>query len=111
VPLIDLSAPIVASPPDWPEPVRTEIAWVDHAAVWVGPAAADAGRARPRARAQDATGVFWAAHQVGLPYCQIERLANLGALPPTGFQVACLPLKVVGGSAGPARVVGIVPDA
>jgi kynurenine formamidase len=63
-----------------------------------------------RAKAEDRPGVFWAAHQVGLPYCQIERLANLGALPPTGFEVACFPLKVAGGSAGPARVVGIVPD-
>jgi kynurenine formamidase len=54
------------------------------------------------------TGVFWAAHQAGLPYCQIERLANLGALPPTGFTVSCFPLKVVGGSAGPARVVAIL---
>ena len=55
-------------------------------------------------------GIFWAAHQADLPYCQIERLANLAALPATGFQVACFPLKVVGGSAGPARVVAIVPD-
>jgi kynurenine formamidase len=35
---------------------------------------------------------------------------NLGELPPTGFQVACFPLKVVGASAAPARVVGIVSD-
>jgi kynurenine formamidase len=54
-------------------------------------------------------GVFWAAHQAGLPYCQIERLANLGALPSTGFHVACFPLPIVGASAAPARVVGIVP--
>ena len=26
------------------------------------------------------------------PYCQIERLANLGELPATGFEVACFPL-------------------
>ena len=37
---------------------------------------------------------------------QIESL--LGALSPAGFRVACFPLKVEGGSAGPARVVGIV---
>ncbi|MFC4640137.1 cyclase family protein [Deinococcus hohokamensis] len=60
------------------------------------------------ARAQGAPGVFWAAHQVDLPYSQIERLANLGALPATGFQVACFPLRLVGGSAAPARVVGIL---
>jgi len=55
-------------------------------------------------------GIFWAAHQADLAYSQIERLANLAELPPTGFTVACFPLKVVGGSAGPARVVGIVED-
>jgi kynurenine formamidase len=58
----------------------------------------------------DEPGIFWAAHQCDLPYSQIERLVNLGELPPTGFQVACFPLKVVGGSAAPARVVGLVPD-
>ena len=53
-------------------------------------------------------GIFWAAHQAGLAYSQIERLANLGALPSTGFTVACFPLRRVGGSAAPARVVAIV---
>jgi kynurenine formamidase len=61
-----------------------------------------------RAKQLDEPGIFWAAHQADLPYCQIERLAGLDALPPTGFDVACFPLKVVGGSAGPARVVAIV---
>jgi len=56
-------------------------------------------------------GIFWAAHQADLPYCQIERLANLGELPPTGFTVACFPLRLVGGSAAPARVVGIIAEA
>lgn len=55
-------------------------------------------------------GIFWAAHQADLEYCQIERLANLGALPATGFTVACFPLKLVGGSAAPARVVAIADD-
>jgi kynurenine formamidase len=53
-------------------------------------------------------GIFWAAHQADLAYSQIERLANLGQLPSTGFTVACFPLRVVGGSAAPARVVGIL---
>ncbi len=56
------------------------------------------------------TGIFWAAHQVDLAYSQIERLVNLGALPDQGFRVACFPLRIEGGSAAPARVVGIVPD-
>jgi kynurenine formamidase len=55
-------------------------------------------------------GVFWAAHQVDLDYCQIERLYNLGSLPAQGFQVACFPLRIEGASAAPARVVAIVPD-
>jgi kynurenine formamidase len=54
-------------------------------------------------------GVFWEAHQCDLPYSQIERLVNLGALPrPHGFKVACFPLRLKGGSAAPARVVAIV---
>ncbi len=53
-------------------------------------------------------GIFWAAHQVDLPYAQIERLVNLGELPPYGFKVACFPLKIQGASAGPARVVAIL---
>jgi kynurenine formamidase len=71
---------------------------------WDGPLHLQAQRARER----DATGVFWAAHQADLPYCQIERLVNLAELPADGFTVTCFPLKVVGGSAGPARVVAMV---
>ncbi len=59
---------------------------------------------------RDEPGVFWAAHQADLPYSQIERLVNLGELPPTGFQVACFPLKIEGASAAPARVVALLPD-
>ena len=58
---------------------------------------------------RDDTGIFWAAHQLDLPYSQIERLCALDALPPTGFHVACFPLRLVGASAAPARVVAIVP--
>ena len=54
--------------------------------------------------------VFWAAHYVGtqVEYCHMERLANLDALPTTGFTVCAFPLKVAGGSAGPARVVAML---
>lgn len=55
-------------------------------------------------------GVFWAAHQAELAYSQIERLVNLHLLPPTGFTVACFPLRLIGGSAAPARVIAIVDD-
>jgi kynurenine formamidase len=57
---------------------------------------------------RDEPGVFWAAHQADLPYSQIERLVNLDQLPATGFKVACFPLRLVGGSAAPARVVAIL---
>jgi kynurenine formamidase len=55
-------------------------------------------------------GIFWAAHQCDLAYSQIERLVNLGELPPTGFQIACFPLRIEGAGAAPARVVAILPD-
>jgi kynurenine formamidase len=55
-------------------------------------------------------GIFWGAHQAGLEYCQIERLCNLGEVPSTGFRIACFPLRIVGGSAGPTRAVAMIPD-
>jgi kynurenine formamidase len=61
------------------------------------------------AKAAAEPGIFWAAHQVDLSYSQIERLVNLDQLPPTGFTVSCFPLRLVGGSAAPARVVALLP--
>jgi len=55
-------------------------------------------------------GIFWEAHQADLPYSQIERLVNLGALPADGFLVSCLPLRLSRSSAAPARVVAIFDD-
>ena len=54
--------------------------------------------------------LFWEAHLVGRDkeYCHMEQLTNLDALPLTGFKVSCFPLKIVGGSAAPARVVAIM---
>lgn len=63
------------------------------------------------AKAEGREGIFWEAHQVGLSYCQIERMVNLDQLPPSGFTVSCLPLPLVGGSAAPARVVAILDGA
>lgn len=62
------------------------------------------------ALAADEPGVFWEAHQADLDYSQLERLANLGALPPTGFAVACFPLRLHRASAAPARVVAFLED-
>jgi kynurenine formamidase len=73
---------------------------------WDGPL----DRQAREAIARQEPGIFWAAHQCDRPYSQIERLVNLGALPATGFKVACFPLRIRGGSAGPARVVAILPD-
>ncbi len=54
--------------------------------------------------------LFWEAHLVGREkeYCHIEQLTNLDALPLTGFKVAVFPLKIVGASAAPARVVAMM---
>lgn len=54
--------------------------------------------------------LFWEAHLVGQrkEYCHIEQLVNLDALPYIGFKVAVFPLKIVGASAAPARVVALL---
>jgi len=39
----------------------------------------------------------------------LENLANLEQLPATGFTVLALPMKIEGGSGGPARVIALVP--
>ena len=64
-----------------------------------------------RAKATGRRDLFWQGHYVGVDreYCHLERLTNLGQLPASGFTVCCFPLKVRGGSAGPARVVAILP--
>jgi kynurenine formamidase len=38
----------------------------------------------------------------------VQQLANLAALPPSGFRVGFFPLRLAGCSAAPARVVGFV---
>jgi kynurenine formamidase len=73
---------------------------------WDGPLHLQAQEALER----DEPGVFWAAHQCDLDYCQIERLANLAELPASGFRVACFPLRIAGASAAPTRVVAMVAD-
>ena len=54
--------------------------------------------------------LFWEAHLVGQrkEYWHMEQLVNLDALPSQGFKVAVFPLKIVGASAAPARVVAII---
>jgi kynurenine formamidase len=37
-------------------------------------------------------------------------VAALDGLPPTGFHVIALPMKIRGGSGGPLRIVAVVPE-
>jgi cyclase len=56
--------------------------------------------------------LLWPAHFAGRQreYCQIERLANLGALPrPFGFGVSCFPVKIANSGAGWTRAVARIP--
>jgi kynurenine formamidase len=56
---------------------------------------------------------LWESHKYGADheYCQIEKLANLAAIPiPFGFQVLALPVLLEAASGGWARVVALVPD-
>jgi len=53
--------------------------------------------------------IIWEGHRAGrtIGYCHIEKLHNLEALPPSGFEVACFPVKVHAASAGWTRAVAI----
>lgn len=54
--------------------------------------------------------IIWEGHKAGLVkgYCQIEKMANLEKLPPSGFTVCCFPFKIKGASAGFTRAVAIL---
>ncbi len=56
--------------------------------------------------------IIWEGHKAGREagYCQIEKLHNLEALPPTGFLISCLPVKIKAASAGWTRAVAIFED-
>lgn len=56
--------------------------------------------------------IIWEGHRAGMEigYCHIEKLHNLEALPSTGFEVICLPVKIRGASAGWARAVAILEE-
>ena len=63
-----------------------------------------------QAKASNNPELFWQAHLVGRDkeYCHMEQLTNLDSLPITGFTVMVFPLKIVGASAAPARVVAVL---
>jgi kynurenine formamidase len=56
--------------------------------------------------------LIWEGHFAGstIPYCQIEKLANLERLPARGFTVISLPVKVHRGSGGWARPIALVEE-
>ncbi len=55
---------------------------------------------------------LWESHFLGRrkEYCQIEKLTNLDQLPPTGFHVSALPVRLADASAAWSRVVALVPE-
>ena len=55
---------------------------------------------------------LWPCHVLGLemPYAHIEKMCNLHLLPPHGFTVVALPIKVHRGSAGYVRAVALVSE-
>ncbi len=65
--------------------------------------------ARRYAATKDAS-IIWEGHKAGreIGYCHMEKLHNLEILPPTGFLVACFPVKIRRASAGWTRAVAIL---
>jgi kynurenine formamidase len=57
-------------------------------------------------------GLIWEGHKAGrdIGYCHLEKLHNLEVLPPTGFTIACFPMKIRAASAGWTRAVAIFED-
>ena len=56
--------------------------------------------------------LIWEGHKAGrdIGYCHLEKLHGLEALPPTGFTIACFPVKIRAASAGWTRAVAIIED-
>ncbi|MBN7796178.1 cyclase family protein [Parahaliea mediterranea] len=57
--------------------------------------------------------IIWEGHKAGkdMGYFQMEKLANLEALPNHGFMVSCFPIKIKDASAGWTRAVAMVDNA
>jgi kynurenine formamidase len=67
---------------------------------------------KARVAATGDTSLVWEGHKAGRErgYCQIEKLGNLHLLPPTGFTISCLPVKIRGASGGWCRAVAILQE-
>ncbi len=57
------------------------------------------------------TSLIWEGHYSAIEqeYVHIEKMTNLDKLPPYGFKVACIPIKIKRGSAGWVRPVAMLP--
>jgi kynurenine formamidase len=57
-------------------------------------------------------GLIWEGHKAGRDgiFMHMEKLTKLEVLPPSGFTVSCLPVKIKGGSAGWCRAVAMMPE-
>jgi len=64
---------------------------------------------RERFAADGDASIIWEGHKAGrdIGYGQMEKLANLDALPASGFLVSCFPYKIKHASAGFVRAVAI----
>ena len=53
--------------------------------------------------------IIWEGHYAGIdiPYSHMEKLRHLEQLPPFGFVVSCLPVKIKGASGGWIRAVAM----
>ncbi|MEM9047195.1 MAG: cyclase family protein [Pseudomonadota bacterium] len=56
--------------------------------------------------------LIWEGHRAGMvrAYLHMEKLANLDALPATGFEVICFPVKIKAASAGWCRPVAVIKE-
>lgn len=65
-----------------------------------------------KSKRENKNDLFWEGHRIGQqkPYWQMEQLTNLQSLPSHGFKVCVFPLKLVGASAAPARVVALLEE-
>ena len=56
--------------------------------------------------------IIWEGHKAGAEccYCHMEKMNHLDKLPPFGFKVICIPIKIKGGSAGWTRPIAILND-
>jgi len=63
-----------------------------------------------RYAAEGDASIIWEGHRAGreIGYCHLEKLQNLDALPASGFEISCFPVKVHGASAGWTRAVAII---